>query len=165
MGARPDRDTLKYVMVVMQTDNDGEGGVLSLAALTRKGVPTRAKRWDLIMMLGVIGAEALYADMGHFGRKPINQAWFFLVFPSLLLNYMGQGSLILGHPETVNDSFYLLAPGWARLPLVVLATMATVIASQSVISGAFSSARQAERLGYLPHMTVRHTGQHEEGQI
>lgn len=272
--------TLKYVMVVMQADNDGEGGVLSLAALTRKGVPTRAKRWGLIMMLGVIGAalffgdsvitpavsvmsaveglelvhpglaayvvplgaviittlfltqrkgtdlvgkafgpvmvvwfvmiavlgavqvvrdphilkavsptyavafivehpgiafvaggavvlcvtgaEALYADMGHFGRKPINQAWFFLVFPSLLLNYMGQGSLILGHPETVNDSFYLLAPGWARLPLVILAT---VIASQSVISGAFSAARQAERLGYLPHMTVRHTGQHEEGQI
>ncbi|MDO4918921.1 potassium transporter Kup [Kocuria sp.] len=275
--------TLKYVVVVMQADNDGEGGVLSLAALTRKRLPRNGKLWGLVMLLGVIGAslffgdsvitpavsvmsaveglelvhpglgtyvvplgaviitalfltqrkgtdlvgkafgpvmvlwfgviavlgvvqvardpqilraisptyavafvvehpgvafvaggaivlcvtgaEALYADMGHFGRAPINRAWFFLVFPSLLLNYMGQGSLILDRPETMGDSFYLLAPQWARLPLIVLATSATVIASQSVISGAFSAARQAERLGYMPRMTVRHTGQHEEGQI
>ena len=275
--------TLKYVLFVLRADNDGEGGIMALAALVRQGVPKGGRRWRSVMIFGVIGAslffgdsvitpaisvmsaveglevvheglsayvvpagiiiitalffiqqkgtdavgkffgpimilwfivlgalgineiihepqilrallptyalffvvdhpfvafiaassivlcvtgaEALYADMGHFGRRPISRAWFFLVFPALILNYMGQGALILDHPEKISNPFYLLAPGWAQLPLVVLATMATVIASQAVISGAFSVARQAERSGYLPRMTVRHTGQEEEGQI
>ncbi|WP_322612411.1 potassium transporter Kup [Dermacoccus abyssi] len=275
--------TIKYVLFVLRADNDGEGGIMALAALVRQGVPKGGKRWSVVMLLGVIGAslffgdsvitpaisvmsaveglevvrpglnryvvpigaviitilflvqrkgtevvgkffgpimilwfvtiaalgigqivrdphilkaflpnyatlfvvehpfiafiaagsivlcvtgaEALYADMGHFGRAPITRAWFLLVFPSLVLNYMGQGSLILTNPDKIANPFFLLAPEWAKLPLVILATMATVIASQAVISGAFSVARQAERSGYLPRMTVRHTGQEEEGQI
>ncbi len=117
------------------------------------------------VVLSITGAEALYADMGHFGRSPIRRAWFGLVFPCLTLNYLGQGSLILTHPESAASPFYLLAPSWGRLPLVGLATLATVIASQSVISGAFSVSRQAERLGFLPRLTVRHTSQSEGGQI
>lgn len=275
--------TIKYVLFVLRADNDGEGGIMALAALVRQGVPKGGKRWRVVMILGVIGAslffgdsvitpaisvmsaveglevvrpglseyvvpigaviitmlffvqqkgteavgkffgpimilwfvtlaalgvnqivrdpailkaflpnyaflfvvehpfiafiaagaivlcvtgaEALYADMGHFGRAPITRAWFILVLPSLILNYMGQGSLILSDPTKISNPFFLLAPGWAKLPLVILATMATVIASQAVISGAYSVARQAERTGYLPRMTVRHTGQEEEGQI
>lgn len=275
--------TVKYVMFVLRADNDGEGGIMALAALVRQGCPKGGRRWSLVMLLGVIGAslffgdsvitpaisvmsaveglevvheglssyvvpiglviitalffiqqkgtdavgkffgpvmvawfaalatlgvnqivrdpsilkallpsyaitfvvqhpgiafvaagsivlcvtgaEALYADMGHFGRTPITRAWFVLVFPSLILNYMGQGSLILNDPTKIRNPFFLLAPSWAQLPLVILATMATVIASQAVISGAFSVARQAERTGYLPRMTVRHTGHEEEGQI
>ncbi|RKT77418.1 KUP system potassium uptake protein [Terracoccus luteus] len=117
------------------------------------------------VVLAITGAEALYADMGHFGRPPIRRAWFFVVFPCLTLNYLGQGSLVLRDPTSVANPFYLLAPAWAVWPLVVLATAATVIASQAVISGAFSVSRQAERLGYLPRLTVRHTSPDESGQI
>ena len=102
------------------------------------------------VVLAVTGAEALYADMGHFGRAPIRRAWLLVVFPACILNYLGQGALILGHPASISNPFFLLAPGWARLPMVFLATVATVIASQAVISGAFSVAHQAGRLGYLP---------------
>jgi len=117
------------------------------------------------VVLVITGAEALYADMGHFGRRPIRVSWFAVVFPALILNYLGQASLILDDPAVVANPFYLLAPSWARWPLVVLATMATIIASQAVISGAFSVSRQAVRLGYLPHLTVRHTSTVESGQI
>ncbi|MFC5950225.1 potassium transporter Kup [Pseudonocardia lutea] len=117
------------------------------------------------VVLVITGAEALYADMGHFGRRPIRLAWFSLVFPALIVNYLGQAALILDDPGAIDNPFYLLAPGWARLPLVVLATLATVIASQAVISGAFSVSRQAVRLGYLPPLTVRHTSTRESGQI
>jgi KUP system potassium uptake protein len=117
------------------------------------------------VVLAVTGAEALYADMGHFGREPIHRAWFFLVFPALTLNYLGQGSLILRRPETVSNPFFLLMPSWAQFPMVILATIATVIASQAVISGAFSVTRQAMQLGFLPHMTIRHTSEHEIGQV
>ncbi len=114
------------------------------------------------VVLVITGAEALYADMGHFGRRPIRVSWFAVVFPALILNYLGQAALILDDPTAIANPFYLLAPGWARLPLVVLATVATVIASQAVISGAFSVSRQAVRLGYLPHLTVRHTSTRRE---
>ncbi|MBF0272270.1 MAG: potassium transporter Kup [Magnetococcales bacterium] len=117
------------------------------------------------VFLSVTGAEALYADMGHFGRRPIRLAWMVVVFPSLVLNYFGQGGLILENPETVRNPFYLLAPEWGLYPLVGLATAATVIASQAVISGAFSAARQAMQLGFLPRMEVIHTSEQEEGQI
>jgi KUP system potassium uptake protein len=117
------------------------------------------------VVLVITGAEALYADMGHFGRLPIRVAWFVLVFPALIINYLGQAALILADPRAVANPFYLLAPDWARLPLVVLATGATVIASQAVISGAFSVSRQAVRLGFLPHLTIRHTSTRESGQI
>jgi KUP system potassium uptake protein len=117
------------------------------------------------VVLSITGAEALYADMGHFGRRPIRRAWFFVVFPALIVNYLGQGALILHDPTAVSNPFYLLAPGWARIPLIVLATAATVIASQAVISGAFSVSQQAVRLGYLPRLTVKHTSEHESGQI
>jgi KUP system potassium uptake protein len=117
------------------------------------------------VVLAITGAEALYADMGHFGRPPIRRAWFFLVFPALTLNYLGQGALIVQQPATVGNPFYNLVPSWGRIPMVVLATMATVIASQAVISGAFSVTRQAMRLGFLPHLTVRHTSKKEGGQI
>ncbi|HSP39665.1 MAG TPA: potassium transporter Kup [Frankiaceae bacterium] len=116
-------------------------------------------------VLVITGAEALYADMGHFGREPIRRAWFFVVFPALVLNYLGQAGLILHHPDTVSNPFFLLLPGWARLPMVVLATAATVIASQAVISGAFSLSRQAMQLGLLPPLTVRQTSKSEGGQI
>jgi KUP system potassium uptake protein len=117
------------------------------------------------VVLAITGAEALYADMGHFGRRPIRLAWFAVVFPALIINYLGQGALILHDPAAVGNPFYLLAPGWARIPLIVLATAATVIASQAVISGAFSVSQQAVRLGYLPRLTVRHTSESESGQI
>jgi KUP system potassium uptake protein len=117
------------------------------------------------VVLAITGAEALYADMGHFGRPPISRAWFAVVFPALTLNYFGQGALILHRPGAVATPFFLLAPGWAQIPLVVLATVATVIASQAVISGAFSMSRQAMQLGFLPHLTVRHTSTQESGQI
>jgi KUP system potassium uptake protein len=116
-------------------------------------------------VLTITGAEALYADMGHFGRAPISRAWFFVVFPALTLNYMGQGSLILGTPSAIDNPFFLLIPHWGRIPMVVLATVATVIASQSVISGAFSVTRQAVQLGFLPRLTIRHTSAREIGQV
>ena len=117
------------------------------------------------VVLAVTGAEALYADMGHFGRTPIRRAWLLAVFPACILNYLGQGALILGHPATISNPFFLLAPGWARLPMVFLATVATVIASQAVISGAFSVAHQAARLGYLPRLRVQYTSEQMMGQI
>ena len=109
------------------------------------------------IVLTITGAEALYADMGHFGRPPIRRAWFFVVFPALTLNYMGQGSLILDTPSAIDNPFFLLIPHWSRIPMVVLATVATVIASQAVISGAFSVTRQAVQLGFLPRLSIRHT--------
>jgi KUP system potassium uptake protein len=117
------------------------------------------------VVLVITGAEALYADMGHFGRGPIARAWFLVVFPALTLNYLGQASLILRHPETVSSPFFLLFPDWAHVPVIVLATAATVIASQAVISGAYSLTRQAVQLGLLPPVTVRQTSEHESGQI
>jgi KUP system potassium uptake protein len=117
------------------------------------------------VVLAVTGGEALYTDMGHFGRQPIRLSWFGFVMPALLLNYFGQGALLLREPEAIANPFYKLVPEWAVLPMVVLATMATVIASQAVISGAFSVARQAIQLGYLPRMKIVHTSDHESGQI
>jgi KUP system potassium uptake protein len=117
------------------------------------------------VVLAVTGAEALYADMGHFGRPPIRRAWLLAVFPACILNYLGQGALILGHPATISNPFFLLAPGWARLPMVFLATVATVIASQAVITGAFSVAHQAARLGYLPRLRIQYTSEEIMGQI
>jgi KUP system potassium uptake protein len=117
------------------------------------------------VVLAVTGAEALYADMGHFGRFPIRLAWFGFVLPALLLNYFGQGALILLEPEAVKNPFYLLAPEWALFPLIGLATLAAVIASQAVISGAFSVSRQALQLGYLPRMHIQHTSESTEGQV
>jgi KUP system potassium uptake protein len=117
------------------------------------------------VVLAVTGAEALYADMGHFGPSPVRRAWLRFVFPSLLLNYFGQGALLLAHPGAIQNPFFLLAPGWALYPLVALASTATVIASQAVISGAFSITHQAVQLGYLPRMLVRHTSEQEIGQV
>jgi KUP system potassium uptake protein len=115
--------------------------------------------------LALTGAEAMYADMGHFGRLPIRFGWFGVVFPALLLNYFGQGALLLSDPKAIANPFYLLAPGWLHYPLVAFATMATVIASQSIISGAYSLTQQAIQLGFLPRMRVLHTASHEKGQI
>jgi KUP system potassium uptake protein len=117
------------------------------------------------VVLAVTGAEALYADMGHFGREPVRRAWLLAVFPACILNYLGQGALILGHPASISNPFFLLAPGWARFPMVLLATVATVIASQAVISGAFSVAHQAGRLGYLPRLRIQYTSEKIMGQI
>ncbi len=117
-------------------------------------------------MLAVTGAEALYADMGHFGRPPIRRAWFLLVFPALTLNYLAQG---VADPalarSAISNPFFLLFPRWAQIPMVVLATVATVIASQAVISGAFSVTQQAVQLGFLPRLTIRHTSERQIGQI
>jgi KUP system potassium uptake protein len=117
------------------------------------------------VVLAITGGEALYADMGHFGRVPIRAAWFWLVLPALLLNYFGQGALLIADPAAAENPFYLAAPGWALYPLIVLASLAAVIASQAVISGSFSVARQAMLLGYIPRMTIRHTSASAEGQI
>ncbi|MEZ5321486.1 MAG: potassium transporter Kup [Microthrixaceae bacterium] len=117
------------------------------------------------VVLAITGAEALYADMGHFGRKPITRAWYFVVLPGLVLCYFGQGAMVLNDPRTIDNPFYRMAPRWALWPLVVLATSATVIASQALISGAFSLTRQAVQLGYLPRVRISHTSESEEGQI
>jgi KUP system potassium uptake protein len=117
------------------------------------------------VVLCVTGGEALYADMGHFGKKPIRVAWFSVVMPSLTLNYFGQGALLLANPEAVKNPFFMMAPDWALLPLVILATMATVIASQALISGAFSVTKQVIQLGYLPRLQVLHTSVRDMGQI
>jgi KUP system potassium uptake protein len=126
--------------------------------------------WAGLIVLGAVfltvtGAEALYADLGHFGRKPISVAWFILVFPALGLNYLGQGALVLSNPAAIENPFYLLYPDWALLPMVILATMATVIASQAVITGAFSLARQAVHLGFLPRLMIKFTSETNTGQI
>jgi KUP system potassium uptake protein len=115
--------------------------------------------------LALTGAEAMYADMGHFGRLPIQLGWFAIVLPALMLNYLGQGGLVLAVPDAVANPFYLLAPRWAHYPMVTFATVATVIASQSIISGAYSLTQQAMQLGFLPRMHVLHTASHERGQI
>src|SRR3954453_34775 len=117
------------------------------------------------VFLAVTGAETLYADMGHFGRRAIGWSWLTLVYPCLTLNYLGQGALLLGHPEAAANPFYLMAPDWARLPLVGIATAATIIASQAVISGAFSVTHQAVQLGFLPRLRTEHTSEKAAGQI
>jgi KUP system potassium uptake protein len=117
------------------------------------------------VVLAVTGAEALYADMGHFGRFPIRLAWFAFVLPALVLNYFGQGALLLHNADAIKNPFYLLAPEWALFPLILLATASTVIASQAVITGAFSVSRQALQLGYLPRMHIQHTSESEQGQV
>ena len=143
-----------------------------LAAL----LPTHALRFSIehyhiafitlgAVFLCVTGAEALYADMGHFGKKPIQMAWFGLVMPSLVLNYFGQGALVLADPKAAENPFYLMMPDWALVPMVVLATAATVIASQALISGAFSAAKQTIQMGFLPRLTILHTSAHDTGQI
>jgi len=129
-----------------------------------------ANEWEGFVVLGsvflaVTGAEALYADMGHFGRRPIQRAWFSMVFPALLLNYFGQGALLLNDRTAVVNPFYRLAPSWAVLPMVVLATLAAVIASQALISGAFSLTMQAIQLGFCPRLEIDHTSSAERGQI
>ena len=115
--------------------------------------------------LTLTGAEAMYADMGHFGRSPIQLGWFGVVLPALMLNYFGQGGLLLTDPHAAENPFYLLAPRWAHYPMVAFATVATVIASQSIISGAYSLTQQAIQLGFLPRMRITHTASHEKGQI
>src|SRR5690606_26256307 len=126
--------------------------------------------WQTFLLLGALvlaltGAEALYADMGHFGRPLIRKAWFMIVMPCLVLCYFGQGALLISDPSAIRNPFFFLAPTWALVPMVMLATVATVIASQSVISGAFSVARQAVQLGFWPRMVIQHTSAKEEGQI
>ncbi|MFI4947419.1 MAG: potassium transporter Kup [Alphaproteobacteria bacterium] len=126
--------------------------------------------WHGFIMLGAVflavtGTETMYADMGHFGRRALTRAWLGLVFPALLLNYFGQGALLLGDPGAIENPFYRLSPGWGLYPLVALASVATIIASQAVISGAFSITRQAIQLGYLPRLEVRHTSETEIGQV
>lgn len=126
--------------------------------------------WQAYLIMGAVvlaitGAEALYADMGHFGLRPIRYAWFSFVFPALLLNYFGQGALLLQTPEAVENPFYLLAPDWGRYPLLILSTLSTIIASQAVISGAFSVTRQAVQLDYFPRLHILHTSGEEIGQV
>lgn len=117
------------------------------------------------VILAITGAEAIYADMGHFGRPAIRNAWLFLIFPALMLNYLGQGALVVQHPEAIASSYFLLFPSYLQLPVIILATLATLIASQAVITGAFSLARQAVHLGFLPRITVLHTSREEIGQV
>ena len=127
-------------------------------------------QWEGFLVLGAVflvmtGCEALYADMGHFGKRPIQLAWFTLVLPAILLNYLGQGALLLSDPKAIENPFYLLAPPWGLYPMVILSTVATVIASQAVISGVYSLTRQAVQLGYSPRVTIIHTSEREIGQI
>lgn len=117
------------------------------------------------VILAITGAEALYADMGHFGKSAIRRAWLLLVFPALLFNYLGQGALVIQHPDAITSSYYLLYPTWLQIPIIILATVATLIASQAVISGAFSLTSQAIQLGFIPRLTVHHTSRQEYGQI
>lgn len=135
-------------------------GFKFLAASSREGFVVLGA-----VFLSVTGAEALYADMGHFGIRPIRRAWFAMVFPALVLNYWGQGALLLQNPQAVENPFYLLAPRWAVYPLVVIATAAAIIASQALITGAYSITMQAIQLGYVPRMEIRHTSSLERGQI
>lgn len=154
----------------------GIGEILQHPAILQAVDPSHAVRFILhsprlaFLALGgvflvVTGSEALYADMGHFGRTPIRLGWFALVFPALLLNYFGQGALLISSPGDIDNPFFRLAPSWGVLPLVLLATAATVIASQALISGAFSLTAQGVQLGYLPRVKVDHTSEHEAGQV
>ena len=127
--------------------------------------PARAFLTLGTVVLAITGAEALFADMGHFGRRPISRAWLYLALPTLLLCYAGQSALVLRTPEAIRSPFYLMAPGWALTPLIVLASLATVVASQSIISGAFSISQQAVRLGYAPRMRILHTSSDTAGQV
>src|SRR5262249_10986390 len=117
------------------------------------------------VFLAVTGAEALYADLGHFGKKPIQTAWLIIVLPSLALNYFGQGALVIADPKAIENPFFLMFPEWALIPMVALATVATVIASQAVITGAYSLTRQAIQLGLMPRFEIRHTSEAHSGQI
>jgi KUP system potassium uptake protein len=150
LAANPDiLSALNPILGINFLLTHGHAGLLALGAV----------------FLTVTGAEALYADMGHFGSKPIRAAWLIVVMPSLMLNYLGQGALLLSHPDKLENPFFLLYPEWALLPMVLLATVATVIASQAVISGAFSLTHQAMQLGLLPRMEMRRTSETEKGQI
>jgi KUP system potassium uptake protein len=117
------------------------------------------------IVLAITGGEALYSDMGHFGRRPIKFSWFLIVFPALLLNYFGQGALLIADPKTIDNPFYRLAPEWALIPLIILASCATIIASQAVISGVFSITSQAVQLGYIPRLRIKHTSTQEFGEV
>jgi KUP system potassium uptake protein len=117
------------------------------------------------IVLAITGGEALYSDMGHFGRTPIKFSWFLIVFPALLLNYFGQGALLIADPKTIDNPFYRLAPEWALIPLIILASTATIIASQAVISGVFSITSQAVQLGYIPRLRIKHTSTQEFGEV
>ena len=154
----------------------GIRGIILAPEICRAVIPTYGihffvqNGWSGFVVLGAVflavtGAEALYADMGHFGKRPIRWAWFFLVLPSLLLNYLGQGALLLHSSGAAENPFYRLAPGWALYPLVILATAQAVIASQALISGAFSLTMQAIQLGYAPRIPIDHTSSSEKGQI
>src|SRR6266704_2907300 len=143
--------TAKYVLILLRLDNNVEVGTLALMALAQRAMGA--------VFLAVTGAEALYADLGHFGRKPIQTAWTGLVLPALAINYLGQGALVLADEKALENPFFLLYPDWAQLPMVLLATAATVIASQAVITGAYSLTRQAIGLGLLPRLEVRHTSE------
>lgn len=154
----------------------GVGGIVRDPSVMAALSPTYAVSFFVangfvgILVLGAVflvvtGGEALYADLGHFGRRPIQIAWFSVVLPGLLLNYFGQGALLLTDPTAIDNPFYRLAPSWATIPLVVLATAATVIASQALISGVFSLSMQAVQMGYLPRLRVQHTSESEEGQV
>jgi KUP system potassium uptake protein len=130
----------------------------------------RENSWNGFLVLGsvflvVTGGEALYSDLGHFGRQPIQRAWFFIALPCLLLNYFGQGAYLIGNPESIKNPFYLMAPSWMLTPLVILATIATVIASQALITGVFSITMHAVNLGYIPRVLIKHTSNKEYGQI
>ena len=139
--------------------------IILLFVIQKKGSGNIGLYFGAIMILAVTGAEALYADMGHFGRHSIHMCWKFFVFPSLILNYLGQGGLLLSHPEAISNPFYLMVSGTALYPLVALSTIATIIASQAVISGIFSLAWQAIMLNYLPRMNVIHTSNKQIGQV
>lgn len=141
--------SLNPIYAIRFVANNGVLGLIALGAV----------------FLAVTGAEALYADLGHFGRKPIQFAWIFAAFPSLLLNYLGQGALLLADPKSIENPFFLLYPSWALLPVVILATLATIIASQAVITGAYSLTKQAIQLKLLPRMRIQHTSEAQEGQI
>ena len=155
--------SVKYVAFVMRADNQGEGGIMALVALARELPVGDSRIKAMLVAIGILGvalffgdAEALYADLGHFDRPSIRRGWFFVVFPALLINYLGQGALILADQKAVSTPFFGLMPHWARVPIVVVAVMATMIASQAVITGAFSVTRQAVQLGFLSRMQVRH---------
>ena len=148
----------------------GNPGVLAAVNPAYAAAMVGADPWRAFLTMGTVvltitGAEALYADMGHFGRRPISRAWLWLVLPALLLCYAGQAALLLARPATVEQLFFLMAPAWALWPLLALATLATVIASQSAITGAFSITAQAIQLGYLPRLAIRHTSAEERGQV
>jgi KUP system potassium uptake protein len=154
----------------------GVRGILLDPSVLRAASPTYAAAflarsgWHGFLVLGgvvlvITGGEALYADMGHFGRRPIRAAWLIVAMPALMLNYLGQGALLLHQPEAIANPFYMLAPDWALYPMIGIATLAAIVASQALISGAFSLTRQAVQLGYSPRVTIRHTSRSEIGQI